>query len=176
MRTAAPQDGNGRRSALGQCLVRCIKHKSLKAHMLPELRGLLTNTLQQVANSQILNITHARSGAQLCPTLCDPMDCSPPVSSVYGIFQARILEWVALWVIFLNQGRTHISCVSCIGRRILYHCATWEALYSPICGTKIIKVLLKIFYYEKEYINICVCIYIYVKVNHFAVYLKLTQH
>ena len=32
----------------------------------------------------------------LCPTLCDPMDCSPPSSSVHGILQARILEWVAL--------------------------------------------------------------------------------
>ena len=30
--------------------------------------------------------------AQLCPTLCDPMDCSPPGSSVHGIFQARVLE------------------------------------------------------------------------------------
>ena len=34
--------------------------------------------------------------AQLGPTLCDPMDCSPPGSSVYGILQARILEWVAI--------------------------------------------------------------------------------
>ena len=33
---------------------------------------------------------------QSCPTLCDPMDCSPPGSSVYGIFQARVLEWVAI--------------------------------------------------------------------------------
>ena len=32
---------------------------------------------------------------QLCVTLCDPMDCSPPGSSVHGIFQARIVEWVA---------------------------------------------------------------------------------
>ena len=32
---------------------------------------------------------------QSCPTLCDPMDCSPPGSSVHGILQARILEWVA---------------------------------------------------------------------------------
>ena len=36
--------------------------------------------------------THAQS----CPTLCDPMDCSPPASSVRGILQARILEWVAM--------------------------------------------------------------------------------
>ena len=33
--------------------------------------------------------------ARLCPTLCDPMDCSPPGSSVLEILQARILEWVA---------------------------------------------------------------------------------
>ena len=34
--------------------------------------------------------------AQLCPNLCDHMDCSPPGSSVLGIFQARILEWGAI--------------------------------------------------------------------------------
>ena len=34
--------------------------------------------------------------AQLCPTLCDPMDCSLPGSSIYGILQARILEWVTI--------------------------------------------------------------------------------
>ena len=41
--------------------------------------------------------THSRSEvAQLCPTLCDLMDCSLPGSSVHGIFQARILEWVVI--------------------------------------------------------------------------------
>ena len=34
--------------------------------------------------------------AQLCLTLSDPMDCSPPGSSIHGIFQARVLEWVAI--------------------------------------------------------------------------------
>ena len=34
--------------------------------------------------------------AQSCPTLCDPVDCNPPGSSVHGILQARILEWVAI--------------------------------------------------------------------------------
>ena len=33
--------------------------------------------------------------AQSCPTLCDPMDCTLPGSSVHGIFQARVLEWIA---------------------------------------------------------------------------------
>ena len=36
------------------------------------------------------------SGAQSCPTLCDPTDSSPPGSSVHGILQARVLEWVAI--------------------------------------------------------------------------------
>ena len=34
--------------------------------------------------------------AQWCPTLCDPLHCGPPGSSVHGILQARILEWVAI--------------------------------------------------------------------------------
>ena len=34
--------------------------------------------------------------AKWCPALCDPMDCSPPASSIHGISQARILEWVAI--------------------------------------------------------------------------------
>ena len=53
---------------------------------------------------------------QSCPTLCDPMDYSPPGSSVHGNFQARILEWAA---ILYSRGSSrprhqiHISCVSC---------------------------------------------------------------
>ena len=34
--------------------------------------------------------------SQSCLSLCDPMDCSPPSSSVHGILQARVLEWVAI--------------------------------------------------------------------------------
>ena len=69
--------------------------------------------------------------AQSCLNLCDPMDHSPPDSSVLGILQARILEWVAMPS---SRGssqprdQTHVSCISCIGRRILYHCTTWEVL------------------------------------------------
>ena len=39
---------------------------------------------------------HTSKAAQLCSTLCDPMDCSPPGSSLHGIFQARLLEWAAI--------------------------------------------------------------------------------
>ena len=67
------------------------------------------------------------------PTLCNPTDCSPPGSSVHGIPQARILEWVA---ILSSRGSswprdgTHVSCSFCIGRWVLYFWATWEALFS----------------------------------------------
>ena len=61
---------------------------------------------------------------QSCLTLRDPMDCSPPGSSVHGILQARILEWTA---IPFSRGssrprdRTHVSYISCTGRQFLYH-------------------------------------------------------
>ena len=42
--------------------------------------------------------------AQSCLTPSDPMDCSPPGSSVHGIFQARVLEWVAIAFSELNYG------------------------------------------------------------------------
>ena len=74
---------------------------------------------------------------QSCPTLCDPMDCSPPGSSVQGILQARTLEWVAMP---FSRGssrprdRTCVSCSSCIAGR---------------------------FFIAEPLENICVCIYIY---------------
>ena len=62
-------------------------------------------------------------------TLCDPVDCSLPGFSVHGIFQARILEWVAIsssrgssW----PRHHTWVSSISCTGRRIPYQLATWE--------------------------------------------------
>ena len=69
--------------------------------------------------------------AQLCLTLCDPMDWGLPSSSVHGILQARILEWVAISSSRGSSQPRHqiaISCTSCFGRQILYHCSTWEAL------------------------------------------------
>ena len=43
-----------------------------------------------------MKVKSEREVAQSCPTLRDPMDCSPPGSSVHGIFQARVLEWGAI--------------------------------------------------------------------------------
>ena len=68
------------------------------------------------------------SGTESHPTPCNPVDYSPQASSVHGISQARILEWVAISS-RSSQSREE-SCVSCIGRQILYHLATLEALRS----------------------------------------------
>ena len=64
--------------------------------------------------------------AQLCPTLCDPINCSPPGSSVHGILQARVLEWVAIsFSRGSSQPRDRIR-VSCIAGRCFILWATRE--------------------------------------------------
>ena len=59
---------------------------------------------------------------QSCPTLWDPVDYSPPGSSVHGILQARILEWVYgnMW------DGTSVSCIFCIAGRFFTNCTTWR--------------------------------------------------
>ena len=94
--------------------------------------------MSNIRKSQIYICVFVCLVTQLCPALCDPMDCGPPGFSVRGILQARILEtleWVAIsysrgssWL----RNRTQVSCVSCIGRHILYHCAIWEVPYIRI--------------------------------------------
>ena len=65
---------------------------------------------------------------QLCLTLCDLMDCSPPGSSVHVILQARILEWIA--TSFSNGSSlprdwTHVSYISCIISSQASHLGSW---------------------------------------------------
>ena len=67
--------------------------------------------------------------AKLCPTIFDPMDWTLTGSSVHGISQARILEWVVLSFFRGSSQFRDRTQVSCIGRQILYHLATREALF-----------------------------------------------
>ena len=79
---------------------------------------------------------HARSVAQSCLTLRS-MDCRPPISSVHGIFQARLLEWVAISSFPTQGSNPHL--LHC--RQILYHLSPWEAhtkdSYSAIKKNKV---------------------------------------
>ena len=66
--------------------------------------------------------------AQLCPTLCDPMYCSLPGFSVHGIFQARVLEWVAISFSRGSSWPRDRTQVSCIAGRCFTLWATREAI------------------------------------------------
>ena len=90
---------------------------------------------------------------QPCLTLCDPMDCKPPVSSVHGIISARILEWVAISSSrgsFWLRDQTHVSCSSCIGKGTLYHWATWEASISLQCQLDYCQLNAKLNYWQLQ--------------------------
>ena len=93
---------------------------------------ILSNIWPLMKNKMLIVCAHAKS-PQLCSTLCDPMDCSPPGSSVDGILQARILEWVTMPSSGSSGPRdqTHISHVSCFGSWVLYQYTTWEARILP---------------------------------------------
>ena len=85
---------------------------------------------------------HAQS-LQSCLTLCDLMDYGPPGFSLHGIFQARIVEWVAMpssRVSSRPRNQTCISCISCIGKWILYWLSHQEkemATHSSILAWRI---------------------------------------
>ena len=90
-------------------------------------RGKLWVDLWLKTHSCLCSVT------QSCLTLCDPLDCSPPDSSVHGISQARRLEWVA--ISFLRgssslRNLTHVSCIA--GRFFTAECPrnTVEKLYT----------------------------------------------
>ena len=76
---------------------------------------------------------HACSSFSVMSDSCKPIDCCPPGSSVHGISQARILEWVAISSFKRSSWPrywTHISYVSCTSNWVLYQWATWEASIS----------------------------------------------
>ena len=82
-----------------------------------------------ITNSQ--KVKSESEVAQLCLTLCNPVDCSPPGSSVHGILQERIMEWVAMPSPrdLGNPGiGPRISCSSCTAGRFFNHWATRESL------------------------------------------------
>ena len=94
----------------------------------PTPRRRLFQGSQPSLGSRVDNQTPPAPGcvcmlSQSSLTICDPVDRSPPDSFVHGILQVRILEWVAIFSsrgFYRPRDRTHVSCVSCLGRWILY--------------------------------------------------------
>ena len=89
----------------------------------------------------ISSLFHLVLVTQLYPTLCDPMDCSPPGSSVHGILQARILAWVAIQFLRGSSWPRSQTRVSRIAGRFftVYHnrfiSSNWRSNYSfQACG------------------------------------------
>ena len=89
---------------------KCIKHVNVRPETIKLLEESIGRTLDDINQSKILydplprvinknqskQIAAAAKSLQSCPTLCDPIDGSPPGSPVPGILQARTLEWVAI--------------------------------------------------------------------------------
>ena len=75
-----------------------------------------------ILDHQFKKLTVCAKLLRSCSTLCSPMDCSLPGSSVHEIFQARILEWIAIPFSRGSSPCRNRTCVSyVIGRRVLYH-------------------------------------------------------
>ena len=68
----------------------------------------LFSNVYQLFLTNLFNMSESESEvAQSCPTLCDPVDCSPPSSSVHGILQARVLECVAISLAHVYRRHDH---------------------------------------------------------------------
>ena len=100
----------------------CVYQLTIKVHGSVSLQlGLGSATAPLHGNSKTSFLC-----AQSCPTLYDPMDCNPPGSSVHGIFQARILGWIAISSSRGSSQPRDWTHVFCIGRQILYCWAIGE--------------------------------------------------
>ena len=139
--------------------IRC-KNRKKENHICSKRKVLIIEYLNKKFSTQIINdLWYNRLlvssivwlccclVAKLCLTHCSPTDCSPPGSSVHGVFQARILERVAISFARRSSRPRDRTCVSCIGRWILHCWATREAHSMAYKHTKKKKVK-------------CICIYV----------------
>ena len=114
-----PLGWTGLISLLSKGLSRAFSNTTVQNHQLFGIQLLYGSTLTSIHRKKESKESQV---AQSCPTLCNPMDCSLPGSSVHGIFQARIQEWVA---ISFSRGssqlrdQTQVSCI--VGR----HFTVW---------------------------------------------------
>ena len=144
----APQGPLGRSAGRGDCPAGLV-HPELhpRSGMKPGSRLSLHRQICQIygnwyncaRNSLTDNCcpqNHCAKLLQSCPTLCNPMGCHIPGFSVQGIFQAIILEWVAMPSSKASSQPRNQIYVSCMDRWILYHRITWYMLNQSYSSAK----------------------------------------
>ena len=97
-----------------------------KSCFLAKWRSMI-RTLQQCCSIMAIHDNFLLLSAQLCPILCDPMNCNPPDFSVHGISQSKILEWVAISFSRESSWPRDRTCISCLAGGFFTTSATWEA-------------------------------------------------
>ena len=106
--------------------VQLISQPDLWSPSLPLRLPLFVVTSSSVSYHTHSNISAAKS-LQLCPTLCDPIDGSPPGSAVLGILQARTLEWVAISFSNAWTWKGKVKSLSCVQPSA----TPWTAAFQP---------------------------------------------
>ena len=131
--------GSGTRQETGNLQVSELKGKLVltRGQNCPQETRFL-GPLAPLCNSFLICVFVCAKSLQLCPTLGKPMDCSPPGSSVHGVLQARILEWVAIsfsWGSSHPRNWTPVSYIFCIGRwGLLFFNHQYSCLENPMDG------------------------------------------
>ena len=125
-----------------------LRRKGIAQKHIPSVALSLSPTLVE---TQVQMRVQLLSRIQLS---CHPMDCSLPCSSVHGISQARTLERVSISYSRECSHPRDWTRVSCIGRWILYHWATWEAPIHNVFYSLFKKVTSQL---QNKQTNKCIC-------------------
>ena len=89
---------------------------------------------------QCMKVKDESEVAQLCPTRSDPMDCSPPGSSIHGIFQARVLEWVPLAFSEPVLCNVFLLLIYFMRHRLQFLCTIPSPRLSPLVTTSLFSI------------------------------------
>ena len=123
-----------------------------------QCRTISGNVCECVCVCVCVVCTRARVRAQSCPILWEPMDCRPPGSSVHGNFQAKILEWVAIFSYARESSGTRDRTASLVSPALaggLYHCTIWAKgqIIFPL-GFKVLEYYQKFSVHQDDKVNI----------------------
>ena len=120
-----------------------IIHKTIKVEIIecPSIGEFIQwNTTSIIVEYNInIHSMPACSVAKLCPTLCNCMDCSLPGSSVHGIFQAIILEWVA---ILFSRGSSQLRDRTQVSRIAVRFFTIWATREAWLIASSVVKIIL----------------------------------